>query len=431
MKIKEIKIKNFRCYENVKIKLNPDYTVLIGINGAGKSTILDAISIALGGYISTFDGMGTYGIDKSDSHYKMYEIGSSIEREHQFPVKIYAECEIDKKQISWRRGLNGEKGRTTSIGAKEIIRYASEIQTEIKMGNKDVILPVIAYYGTGRLWMQKKDRNLKKIQESFSRLKGYVDCIESASNEKMMLKWFEKMTYLELQEGKRIPELSVVKNALSQSYMAIDETIKTAEFNFKVRSGELEVAIRRENGIVENLPLRILSDGIKSTLSMIADIAYRMAILNPQLLDDILEETSGVVLIDEIDMHLHPSWQKKIISVLKKIFPKVQFVFTTHSPSILSNVSNKNVLILDNFEIYPLENMTYGKDIEAILREVMRVQVRPKEVIDKLKLFNDLLDENNLLEAKKILKELEEILGKDDSEVVERRISLELEEIEV
>ena len=299
------------------------------------------------------------------------------------------------------------------------------------MGNKDIILPVIAYYGTGRLWMQKKDRNLKKIQESFSRLKGYVDCIESASNEKMMLKWFEKMTYLELQEGKRIPELSVVKNALSQSYMAIDETIKTAEFNFKVRSGELEVAIRRENGIVENLPLRILSDGIKSTLSMIADIAYRMAILNPQLLDDILEETSGVVLIDEIDMHLHPSWQKKIISVLKKIFPKVQFVFTTYSPSVLSNVSNKNVLILDNFEIYPLENMTYGKDIEAILHEVMRVQVRPKEVIDKLKLFNDLLDENNLLEAKKILKELEEILGKDDSEVVERRISLELEEIEV
>lgn len=431
MKIKEIKIRNFRCYENVEIKLNPEYTVLIGINGAGKTTILDAISIALGGYISTFDGMGTYGIDKNDSHYKMYEIGSSIEREHQFPVEIYAECEVDKKQISWIRGLNGEKGRTTNTGAKEIIKYASEIQTEIKMGNKDVILPIIAYYGTGRLWMQKKDRNLKKIQESFSRLKGYVDCIDSASNEKMMLKWFEKMTYLELQERKRIPELSVVKDALRQSYMAIDETIKTAEFNFKVKSGELEVAIRRENGVVENLPLRILSDGIKSTLSMIADIAYRMAILNPQLLDDILEETSGVVLIDEIDMHLHPSWQKKIISVLNKIFPKVQFVFTTHSPSVLSNVSNKNILILDNFEIYPLENMTYGKDIEAILREVMRVQVRPKEVIDKLKLFNDLLDENNLLEAKKILKELEEILGKDDSEVVERRVSLELEEIEV
>ena len=95
---------------------------------------------------------------------------------------------------------------------------------------------------------------------------------------------------------------------------------------------------------------------------MIADIAYRMAILNPQLLDNILEEISGVVLIDEIV--LTSKLAEKIISVLKKIFPKVQFVFTTHSPSVLSNISNKNVLILDNFEIYPLENMIYGKDID-------------------------------------------------------------------
>lgn len=247
----------------------------------------------------------------------------------------------------------------------------------------------------------------------------------------MMLKWFEKMTYLELQEGKRIPELDVVKKALSEGYKAIDDTIKTAEFNFKVKSSEIEVSIKRENGVIESLPLRILSDGIKSTLSMIADIAYRMAILNPQLLDNILKKTSGIVLIDEIDMHLHPSWQKRVISVLCKIFPKVQFIFTTHSPSVLSNISNQNILVLDNFEIYSLKNMTYGKDVEAILREVMRTEVRPKEVVEKLKLFNDMLDKNNISEAKNILKELEKILGEDDSEVVERRISLELEEIEV
>ena len=358
-------------------------------------------------------------------------MGSIIERQHQFPVEICSEGVFDKKNISWTRTLNGEKGRTTNTGAKQITEYASKIQDEIKKGNKEVILPMIAYYGTGRLWMQKRDKNLKETKENFSRLNGYVDCLDSVSNEKMMLKWFEKMTYLELQEGKKIPELEVVKQALSQSYKTLDETIKTAEFNFKVKSGEIEVTIKRENGIVENLPLRILSDGIKSTLSMVADIAYRMAILNPQLLEDILKETSGVVLIDEIDMHLHPSWQKKIISVLCKTFPKVQFIFTTHSPSVLSNVPNKNILILDNFEIYPLENMTYGKDIESILREVMRTEVRPKEVVEKLKLFNDMLDENKLSNAKDILKDLEKILGKDDSEVVERRVSLELEEIEV
>lgn len=432
MRIKELKLKNFRCYEKTEIKLNPDYTVLIGVNGAGKTTILDAISIALGGYISVFDGMGIYGINKNDSHYKMYELGSSIEREHQFPVEIYVDCEMDnKKEISWKRTLNGEKGRTSNTGAKEITEYASKIQDEIKAGNKDLVLPMVAYYGTGRLWMQKRDRNVRDKKENFSRLKGYIDCLDSASNEKMMLKWFEKMTYLELQEGKRIPELDVVKKALSEGYKAIDDTIKTAEFNFKVKSSEIEVSIKRENGVIESLPLRILSDGIKSTLSMIADIAYRMAILNPQLLDNILKKTSGIVLIDEIDMHLHPSWQKRVISVLCKIFPKVQFIFTTHSPSVLSNISNQNILVLDNFEIYSLKNMTYGKDVEAILREVMRTEVRPKEVVEKLKLFNDMLDKNNISEAKNILKELEKILGEDDSEVVERRISLELEEIEV
>lgn len=130
-------------------------------------------------------------------------------------------------------------------------------------------------------------------------------------------------------------------------------------------------------------------------------------------------------------MHLHPNWQTKIISILCKIFPKIQLIFTTHSPNVLSNVSNKNVLILDNYEIYPLENMTYGRDVESILREVMKTEVRLKEVVEKLELFNDLLDEKNIVEAKKVLEELEEILGKDDSNVVEREVSLRLEELEM
>lgn len=431
MKIEKIKIQNFRCYEKTELELKNDYTVLIGINGSGKTTILDAISIALGGYISNFDNMGIYGINKNDSHYKMYELGSIIEREHQFPVKISAEGKINNKTIQWTRSLNKENGRTTNVGAKEIITYATEIQEKVKSGNKEVILPVIAYYGTGRLWMQKREKNVKNTQENFSRLKGYIDCLDSASNEKMMLRWFEKMTYLELQEGEKVPELEVVKKSLNNAYEIIDESIEKADFNYKVKSGELEVSIKRKNGTVESLPLRIFSDGIKSTMSMIADIAYRMAILNPQLLDNILEETSGVVLIDEIDMHLHPSWQSKIIKILVKTFPKVQFIFTTHSPSILSNISNENILILNNLEIYKLEDKTYGRDIESIVHQVMRTEVRPQEIVDKLKKFNNLLDESKIEEAKRLLKELEEILGENDANMIDARISLELEEMGV
>ena len=425
MKIEKLKIQNFRCYENIELELKDNYTVLIGINGAGKTTILDAISIALGGYISNFDGMGIHGISKSDSHYKMYELGSRIEREHQFPVKISAVGKIGNHEIEWTRSLNKENGRTTNIGAKEIITYATEIQENVKLGNKEIILPLIAYYGTGRLWMQKREKNSKKSQENFSRLKGYIDCLDSASNEKMMLRWFEKMTYLELQESERIPELEVVKKALNNTYEIIDESVEKANFNYKVKSGELEVSIKRKNGTVESLPLRILSDGIKSTMSMIADIAYRMAILNPQLLDNILQETSGVVLIDEIDMHLHPSWQSKIIKVLTKTFPKVQFIFTTHSPSVLSNISNENILILNNLGIYKLTDKTYGRDIESIVHQIMRTEVRPQEIVENLKRFNNLLDEGRINEAKKILEELEEVLGENDTNIIDARISLD------
>lgn len=431
MKIEKLKIKNFRCYEDIELELKEDYTVLVGINGAGKTTVLDAISIALGGYISNFDGMGIYGINKSDSHYKMYELGSRIEREHQFPVEISVTGKVKNENIKWYRALNKENGRTTNTGAKEIIAYAADVQEKVKAGNKEILLPLIAYYGTGRLWMQKREKSNKDSKESFSRLKGYVDCLDSASNEKLMLKWFEKMTYLELQEAEKIPELEAVKKALNKSYEIIDESVDKANFSYKVKSGELEVSIKRKNGTVESLPLRTLSDGIKSTMSMIADIAYRMAILNPQLLDNILLETSGIVLIDEIDMHLHPSWQSKIIKVLTETFPKIQFIFTTHSPSVISNILNENILVLDNLKIYKLNDKTYGRNIESIVREVMKTEVRPQEIVKKLKEFNELLDDGKIEEARKLLKSLEEILGQNDTNIIDARISLELEEIEV
>ena len=138
-----------------------------------------------------------------------------------------------------------------------------------------------------------------------------------------------------------------------------------------------------------------------------------------------MQETSGVVLIDEIDMHLHPSWQSKIIKVLTKTFPKVQFMFTTHSPSVLSNISNENILILSNLGIYKLTDKTYGRDIESIVHQIMRTEVRPQEIVENLKRFNNLLDEGRINEAKKILEELEEVLGENDTNIIDARISLD------
>lgn len=128
------------------------------------------------------------------------------------------------------------------------------------------------------------------------------------------------MTEIQLQEGSLVPELEVVKRAMEKCYTGAQNSGDKAKFEYKLKSNEIEIEYKKD-GVVEKLPMRLLSDGLKITISMVADIAYRMAVLNPQLLDNILEETPGIVLIDEVDMHLHPAWQKWIVEDLHYIFP--------------------------------------------------------------------------------------------------------------
>lgn len=426
MLINSLSIKNFRCFEELTVSLNERYTILVGSNGSGKSTILDAVAISLGSYISAFKLKGNT-INKTDVHYKMYAQGSVVNSEPQFPAEIKVSAKYNEELVTWKRALNSINGRTIIGDAKNIIDIARKTQKQVVKGDEKTVLPLITYYGTGRLWMQKKERRIDNSKSKPSRLDGYIDCLDSASNEKLMLKWFEKMTYIQLQEGKLIPELEAVKKAMAICYKSTSSSIKEVNFAYNVKVDELEINLWKIDGVVERLPVTLLSDGIKSTLSMVADIAYRMAVLNPQLLYNVLS-TPGIVLIDELDMHLHPNWQKKIIKDLCTIFPKLQFICTTHSPSILVNVPKEHILIFDNYQVYEPQNNTYGRDVRAILREIMDADVRPTEVTEIIEQFYDAIDNEELAIAKRSLEELRDILGEKDSEYIKARISLELEE---
>ena len=119
---------------------------------------------------------------------------------------------------------------------------------------------------------------------------------------------------------------------------------------FNLDTGDIDVNYYDQNNEHVRIPLSLLSDGYKCTISLIADIAYRMAILNPQLLDKVLTETEGIVLIDEVDLHLHPTWQKRILKDLLDIFPRVQFIVSTHAPEVINSVRSDSVVILkDNY----------------------------------------------------------------------------------
>ena len=427
MFLKSMTLHNFRCFSDLKVNFNNRLTVLVGNNGAGKSTVLEAAAIAAGTLTSAMDGLTNYGIKKSDAHYKCFDLGSNVDVQPQFPVEITAVGTVDGQEISWVRNLNSAKGRGGLASAKEMTRVADNYQSRMRSGDKELKLPIISYYGTGRLWNQHREKK-NDIFEKNSRSNGYIDSLDGAANDKLMMKWFQKMTMQQIQRGKMIPEFTAVRMAMEQVFASI-AGVSDVQVQFNLDTGDIDILYFDKDKEHVRIPLSLLSDGYKCTISLIADIAYRMAILNPQLLDKVLTETEGIVLIDEIDLHLHPSWQKRILKDLMEVFPKVQFIVSTHAPEVINSAKQESIVVLSHNTVMPAMNETYGKDANTILREVMEVSERPDDIKQLFDQLYSLLDEEAWQQAEHVIEKLEEEIGSNDPEVNACRVRLELEQM--
>lgn len=435
MKLKKIRIINYRCFKDADIDFDEHTTLIVGKNGAGKTAILDAVAVAVSTFLLGIDGGAGRSISKDDARYEFHDLDGTVDPQHQFPVSIESigDC-LDNHDVKWVRSLNSESGNTTIKEARELTNISKETQKKIMTGDKLLILPLISYYGTGRLYAQKKEKkNIKSLTE-FKRQVGYVDCMAAESNEKLMLNWFQIQTLKSLQEQQRTGKvekpllLKTVEKAICKCFERISGS-KNASIIFDLDTHRLVLDFEGTDGSLQKFAMNEMSDGYKNTLSMIGDIAYRMAVLNPMLGDKVLEETSGVVVIDEIDLHLHPQWQQTIISDLNIIFPKIQFIVSSHAPAVINSVAKEQIRILDNGEIYMPAAQTYGRNVNSILREVMKVSERPMDIKQRMNLFYSYMDENNYQEADKILTEIESIVGTTDPDIAAARTSLDLEKI--
>ena len=435
MKLKKIRIINYRCFKDANIDFDEHTTLIVGKNGAGKTAILDAVAVAVSTFLLGIDGGVGRSILKDDARYEFHDLDGTVDPQHQFPVSIESigDC-LDNHDVKWVRSLNSESGNTTVKEARELTNISKEAQKRIMTGDKSLILPLISYYGTGRLYAQKKEKkNIKSLTE-FKRQVGYVDCMAAESNEKLMLNWFQIQTLKSLQEQQRTGKveksllLKTVEKAICKCFERISGS-KNASIIFDLDTHRLVLNFESADGSLQKFAMDEMSDGYKNTLSMIGDIAYRMAVLNPMLGDKVLEETSGVIVIDEIDLHLHPQWQQTIIIDLNTIFPKIQFIVSSHAPAVINSVAKEQIRILDNGEIYMPAAQTYGRDANSILREVMKVSERPMDIKQRMNLFYSYMDENNYQEADKILTEIESIVGTTDPDIAAARTSLDLEKI--
>ena len=435
MKLNNIKISNYRCFREADIDFDEHTTLIVGKNGAGKTAILDAVAVAVSTFLLGIDGGVSRNISRDDARYEFHDLDGTVDPQHQFPVNIEStgDC-LDNHDVKWVRSLNSESGNTTVKEARELTNISKDTQKRIMTGDKSLILPLISYYGTGRLYAQKKEkRNLKSLTE-FKRQVGYVDCMAAESNEKLMLNWFQMQTLKSLQEQQKTGILDrplllkTVEKAICRSFERISGA-RNASLIFDLDTHRLVLEFETVDGNAQKFAMDEMSDGYKNTLSMIGDIAYRMAVLNPTLGDQVLEKTSGVVLIDEIDLHLHPQWQQTILSDLHAIFPEVQFIVSSHAPAVINSVPREQIRILDHGEIYMPAAQTYGRDANSILREVMNVSERPAEIKQRMDLFYAYMDENNYKEADRVLTEIETIVGTTDPDIAAARTSLDLERI--
>ena len=427
MKLDQLHLHNFRCFGDLDVTFHDKLTVVVGANGAGKTAIIEAAAIAIGTFLYSLKGVSNYGIKKMDAHNKYFKMGSSIDVQPQYPVEISARGRVADTSIKWMRALHSETGKTTVIDAKAMTGISTEYQKKMMEGDKSLVLPMIAYYGTGRLWDYHREKK-RDIFKKNNRANGYIDCLDGTSNIKLMLNWFKKMAWKDGQSSYKSLEYIAVRKAMEQCF-SLMTGINRVKVQFNPETGEIDILYYDINQRAVRLSLNQLSDGYKGMLSLIADIAYRMAVLNPWLLDKVLTETDGIVFIDEVDLHLHPAWQQRVIHDLVTIFPRVQFIVTTHAPAVINSVKSDNLIILKNTKVFQPGSQVYGKDVKSVLSEIMEVTERPPEVSRLFDRFYEQLTKRNFEDADKILNQIDEVRDYHDPEVAACRVKLKLERI--
>lgn len=360
MRLDKIRLHNFACFESTSLELHRRFNLIVGDNAAGKTTWLSGISVGIGALFLGFPSPAVAkSIPKDLARLKFYQQGDAITAESQFPVVVECSGQVVDKNIEWCRDLASDDGRTTRQYAADIQSIAEKLRDQVKNG-EEVILPVLSFYGTGRLWVQKKTREIRTLRPD-TRFMGYLDCLEPASDEKRLLQWFKTQEIAAIQQGKPISTLEACRKAVLTCVPG------ATRVHFDVKRDELMLELPNHS-----LPFSYLSDGFRNMVAMVADIAVRCATLNPHLAAEAALQTPGVVLIDEIDLHLHPKWQRRVVGDLLAAFPNIQFIATTHSPFVIQSlppVEGVQLINLDNPDAEDFAN----KSVEDIAEDLQGV----------------------------------------------------------
>lgn len=336
MKIKYLEMINFRNMKSSRIDFsNEQFTVLIGDNGSGKTSIIEGITK---GFVPIIRTINSEAVKQCDLSNKDITYGTAA-------TAITLKIELDNEEYTWtnRRRLS------SAVQFEHVSENKEKSQNDLKQLKAKYLkcienkkMPLVLYYGTDRII---RDVPIRGHIKNFEVTDSLRNCFDNVNYFRDFYDWFKTEEDIELREMRsnkayRNPRLDCVRTAL-------ERMIKGYK-NLRIELTPSRMLMTNSEGI--DLQIEQLSGGYKAVLSVVADIAKRLSIANPETMNPLEEE--AVILIDELDLHLHPKWQKTIVDDFKRTFPNCQFIISTHSPFIIQAISAD--------ELFDLETMSYA-----------------------------------------------------------------------
>lgn len=364
MYIKSLKIENFRCVSEFDFDCAKNMNVLVGINGAGKSTILHAIDILMSWLIARLKNMSGKGYALLDDD---ITYGKDFCR-----LEVVLDNGVEWKLFKQRSSLRTKPLDKTKL--EEMTAFANKVIMDNQKSCVIRNIPLYDSYGVSRVVDSTPVRGRK--HHALEMLDVYNKDLESKMNFQSFFNWFKEREDIE-NEKLRESGVLVEDSQLSAVRLAI-ETALPGFKNLKVQRSPRCFTIEKYG---ERIKFDVLSDGEKSYVVLVADIARKLSMTNPDVHNPL--DGFGVICIDEIDLHLHPSWQREIVPRLRSVFKNCQFFISTHSPFVLSN-TNRNLgdrlFLLKNRKVLPITANVYGKRVDSILAEELGLtSLRGKE----------------------------------------------------
>jgi predicted ATP-binding protein involved in virulence len=418
MRIDRLELRNFKKFAEQILSLHSHFTLLVGENGSGKTSVLDALAIALGVWLvrvpDSLLANSRRPITVADKRLKMVRTGDrSLFEEATGEVSVKATGSIGSQQgITWEERIPAGKKTPTYAGAKKALEAVQQAYASAQRG-EDTLLPVIAYYGAGRAWLPHNRRIKAKAKYTgpARRWAAFYDCLNERIRMTDLADWFQGEAIAKGNQGRSRLGFDHVRWAVVQCVPGADDIWYDGD--------RKEIVLSIEG---QAQPFANLSAGQRMMLAMVADIAIKAVTQNNFLVNPsafataftertprVLAETPGVVLIDELDVHLHPRWQRRVASDLKQTFPSVQFVCTSHSPQVIGEVSPDEIRLLDEPHVGERPAHSFGLDSNAILEEVMNAESRTLESQRVIEAAEQALENGDLEAANQRLRELKQL----------------------